>query len=56
MNITGKEYIWLEKITGKNLRKIIWQLLLMFFMLKKEKIYFIYVSKNNSKFEKRVIL
>ena len=41
---------------GKNLRKTMQQLLLMFCMLKKEKIYLAYVSKYNSNREKQVIL
>ena len=45
-----------EKMIGKNLRKIMQQQLLMFFMLKKEKMYFAYVSKYNSNREKQVIL
>ena len=40
----------------KNLRKIMQQLLLMFCMLQKEKIYPAYVSKHNSNREKQVIL
>ena len=41
---------------GKNLRKIIEQLLSMFCMLKTKKIYPVYVSKHNSNREKQVIL
>ena len=41
---------------GKNLRKIMEQLLLMFFTLKKKKVYSAYVSKQNSNCEKQVIL
>ena len=43
-------------MTGKNLRKIIEQLLLIFCMLKKNKIYPAYVSKDNSDCEKQVFL
>ena len=45
-----------EKDDWKNLRKIMWQLVLMFCMLKKKKIYPAYVSKHNSNREKQVIL
>ena len=41
---------------GKKLRKIMEQLLLMFYMLKKKKIYPDYVSKHNSSHEKQVTL
>ena len=41
---------------GKDLSNIMSLLLLMFCMLKKEKIYPAYVSKHNSKCEKQVIL
>ena len=45
-----------KKIIGNNLRKIMQQLLLIFCMLKKKKIYPVYVSKPNSNWEKQVIL
>ena len=41
---------------GKKWRKILQQLLLMLCMLKRKKIYPVYVSKHNSKHEKAVIL
>ena len=41
-----------EKMIGKKTRKIIEQLLLMFCMLKKEKLYLGYASKHNSNGEK----
>ena len=44
-----------KTIIGKNLRKMS-QLLLMFCMLKKKKIYPVYVSKNILNREKQVIL
>ena len=41
---------------GKHLRKIIQQLLSIFYILKKKKICLAYISKINSNFEKQVIL
>ena len=43
-------------MTGKNLTKLIKQLLSMFCMLKRKNIYPAYVSKHNSNCEKQVIL
>ena len=41
---------------GKTLRKIIQQLLLVFSMLRKKKVYPAYISKHNSNHEKQAIL
>ena len=55
--MTGMEQtIHQKKKIGKNLRKLMSQMLLMFFMLKKKKYIYAYVSKNNLNREKQVIL
>ena len=57
MKVTKKEQIFHQKkMIGKNLRKIIEQLLLMFCMLKKKKMYTAYVSKFSSNCENQVFL